>query len=325
MCTVPGRNELVTTATKIPRPSPLPSNLPDSVDPMLPPQSGIAEMRITPSQWPEKRFIILPKQSLLRQFGYELYSCTGNACDTHRVIPEWEHDNHRIRCEIISGDTLLAKAVEPDSSEWLVTFAHKRSGRNIYGKTHDGAIKDLVAAEDLEGARRRWRGRVVFSRRGVITTIDTVSASFASLRVSLQDSLKVIDVRPGMTPLPVKPIWIMVVTSNGKRGFLPVNYSWTNVPTRRIAGKTPWEDDIFEQNPLTLYDWDETTWELLNNHRVVLEMTTDQVSLSWGRPVSVIRSTDPDMETWIYPSHELSFEKKRLNGIRERGPNAPSP
>ncbi len=283
-----------------------------------------ASSPITPPQWQGLIFFVLPKQEFVRVHGYELFTCKKKECDTAQVDPAWELDNHRIRCEAVSGDSLLVETVEPDGDEWLITFFHIPTNKRIFARTHRQAIQEIARADDLAGARLRWLGKVIFAKRGVISTFGTNSAtSITSLRVNIQDSLIVVDVRWGLTPLPVKPLWIMVTTTTGKSGFIPVRYSWTNTMTGEIAGSDPWDEDIFERNPTFIYDWDESTWEIVNNHRVILEMTPDQVRTSWGHPLStgIIRSGETKHTIWTYPSHELIFTNSKLSAIKER----PSP
>ena len=85
-----------------------------------------------------------------------------------------------------------------------------------------------------------------------------------------------------------------------------------------ITDNPPWYEEIFEQNPCSLYDWDENIWETINNHRVILEMIPEQVYLSWGRPLSIspASSEQQKLEIWQYASHELIFTNNKLTDIK---------
>lgn len=279
---------------------------------------------VPPPQWIGKKVKVLPKQKLVCAQGYTLSTCRNNRCDTTPLDPSWEHANHRVRCDKISGDSLFVEAVEPDKDEWLITFAHIPTEKRLYARTHKKAISEIAYSDDLEAARRRWMSTCVFSKKGVISVNESASGTaIKSMRINIQDSLLVVDVRWGMTPLPVKPIWLIVKTHDGKQGFIPVRYSWTNTMTDQQTDRLPWEDDIFETNPAFLYDWDENMWELINNHRVIIGMTPDQVSTSWGYPVSVEKtpSSPSQDEIWTYPSQELHFFDNKLTSITERTPS----
>lgn len=274
----------------------------------------------SPSRWPGNYFIILPKQQLVGSFGYNLFSCVGALCDSHKTDPKWELENHRIRSEAIGGDTVMVAAAEPEDNEWVLTFRHRQTQKHFYGKTHNQAIAEVVRADDLTNARKRWLEKVVFSKRGVISIPGTNSAAaLASHRVRIQDSLLVTDVTCGITPLPVKPLWLHVMTLDSIRGFIPIRYSWTNTMHTFKKDVTPWGEDIFEQNPLERYSWSEDTWELVNNHRVVVEMTTDQVRLSWGSPEKENSNADGETErlSWRYPSHTVIFRNNKVIGVED--------
>jgi hypothetical protein len=283
-------------------------------------QKSLPPLFLPIAEWIGKKFYILPKQELIRATGYNLYSCKPGACDSSVYPSDWELKNHRIRCENISGETLTVTAVEPVNNEWIISFVHSRTGRQIYGHTNQHALQEIVLSDDLSHARERWLSTAVFSKRGVISTLGTNSTrSISSLRVNIFDSLIVNDVQWGMTPLPVKPIWLIVSSSSGKSGFIPVRFSWTNTLADRITNQLPWEEDIFEYDPRSIYNWEEYIWEVINNHRVILEMTLDQVSLSWGAPDSIKKNAgETESERWIYPSHECLFTKGKLALISER-------
>jgi hypothetical protein len=105
----------------------------------------------------------------------------------------------------------------------------------------------------------------------------------------------------------------------GKTGFIPVRYSWTNTMQRQVRPALPWEEDIFETDPARRYQWDEAIWEVVNNHRVVLDMTEEQVRVSWGDPVSSgkVIVGETEQAVWTYPSQRLSFSAGRLVSIEE--------
>ena len=123
-----------------------------------------------------------------------------------------------------------------------------------------------------------------------------------------------------MTPLPVNPIWLVVRTADSTEGFIPVRVSWTNTMIDRRTDRRPWDEDIYETDPAVLYEWDENMWETINNHRVILEMTADQVTASWGYPLSVepLREDSTSDEIWTYPSQKLHFHDNKLVAISER-------
>lgn len=267
--------------------------------------------------WPGNRFVLLDKQKLFSQHGYELYTCRQLDSCTSQADTVWTRPNHRLRYDKFKGHVLRVTDVEQISDEWLVTFIDENTNMVIYARTHKGAIKEIALENDLEMARKRWMGKYVFSRKGVISTILENGSGFSSMKVRIQDSLKVIDVRWGTSPLPVNPIWLIVEASGNRKGFIPVRYSWTNTLSDQIRNIDAWGNDILENDPSVEHSWSPEMWELINNHRIVVEMTREQVFLSWGEPLSRVRKENKGIqrECWIYSSQELYFDEKGLADI----------
>jgi hypothetical protein len=284
-------------------------------------QSLAAPPTLPPPEWVGKKFIVLPKQQLLCAQGYSLTTCRSKTCDTAAINPEWENSKHRIHCSKLSGDSVYVDNVEPDGDEWLITFSHIPTEKRIFSRTHKQAISEIAFGDDLISARKRWLHTTVFSKKGVISQLSPPpSAAITSKRIRIQDSLQVVDVRWGMTPLPVKPLWLLVRMNDTTEGFIPTRISWTNTMTDRQTERAPWDEDIYETNPAHLYQWDENMWEIINNHRVILEMTIDQVTASWGYPLEInpLPADSSAGVLWIYPSQTLQFHQNKLTAISDR-------
>ncbi len=274
--------------------------------------------KLEPDQWINRSFVLLPKPAMFQRFGYELYRCvdTGQCFETDTF---YEHSNKRIRYDRFCGDTLNVIAVSRlADGEWLVSLHDNRYNLNIYGHTKKTALTEMVLLKDFEAACVRWRGKAVFSSKGVISTAGS-NGNLSSIKVRRFDSLKVYDVRYGLTPLPVNPIWLMVKCNNGVEGFIPVRYSWSNVMSDQLHEGAAWDDDILEFNPMKRYNWDATIWELIENHRVTIGMERDQVIMSWGRPGEKSDTTinGAKLQCWIYPAQKLYFNEMALITIED--------
>jgi hypothetical protein len=280
------------------------------------PAPGQASVEIT--SWPGERFVVLEKPALYCAYGYELYSCPALEACTDAVDTALFTKYHRARCERFSGHVLLARAVEKRGKEYLVAFFDSVSGRTLYAKTSEGVCHELAYEKDLQAALKRWTGKTVFSSRGFITSFS--DGRTASIKVDLRDSLRVIGVRFGLTPLPAKPLWLMVETKAGEKGTIPLCFGWTNVKKDLRHGGNPWDDDLFETNPRQVCTADAATWETINAHHVSLGMTRDQVRLSWGRPLAKKKSAykGAERECWTYEKQNLYFDEKELIGIEEK-------
>ena len=259
-------------------------------------------------QWIGKDFVVLEKQQMFKKFGYELFLSKEMENCVTPIDTVLELKKHRIRWDKISGHSLTCESVVYDQGELVVNFSDLTLNKKIWAKTYKNAIKDLAIKSDYESAKKRWLGKAVFSRRGVISTNDSKSG-YGSMKVKIQDSLHVVDICWGVTPLPVKPLWLMVETKEKLKGFIPIRISWTNIMGDQLQEGMPWDEDVFESDPSEIFNWDPTTWEIINNHRVVNGMSPEQVEASWGKPLKRTKKelNGTVLECWIYQSQALYF------------------
>jgi hypothetical protein len=264
------------------------------------------------TRWGGKKFIVLEKQKLVRQFGYELYLSPELGVSKKKIDPAWETPQRHVRCDKIERSTLIVKVIKPAGKEHLVEFEHELSGVALFGMTRNGSIEGIAFAVDIDSAIKRWQGATVYSTRRFIDTYDSASGKLDNIKVNIEQPLRVIGVRWGMMPLPPKPLWIMVETQSGEKGFIPTRISWVNAMIDTKNNSAPWEDDILETDPKKLYSWDETIWETVNNHAIATGMNRKQVRMSWGRPKAVLPNASKNAETWVYNAQSLVFVNDSL-------------
>jgi hypothetical protein len=281
--------------------------------------SPSAPKTLEPDAWSGRQFVLLEKPALYCAYGYELYSCPG--LDACRDAPDTAlfTKYHRARCDLFAGRRLTVRSVAKRGAEWLVAFYDSLSGKRLYAKTSGGVCHEVAYGPDCAAAAERWQGKTVFSARGFVT--EFLDGKAVTVKVDLRDSLRVTDVRFGLTPLPAKPLWLMVESRRGAKGAIPLCFSWTNVMKQMRHDGNPWDDDLFEASPASLYRADSATWEIINAHRVRAGMTRDQVRLSWGRSLLQKKAVykGSERECWTYESQKLYFDEKEMVGMEERG------
>jgi hypothetical protein len=231
----------------------------------------------------------------------------------------YENKRHRVRCGAAAGSILTVVSVDRRGSEWLVGFEAAGLGRVVYAKTSQGDLHEFVYGRDLDSAKKRWMGKKVFSARGFINNLEGGRGG-GTVKVDVRQPLLVLDVRPGLTPLPAKPLLIMVETLDGKKGAIPTRFSWTNSPLSQRHEGNPWGDDLLESDPSGLCAADSATWAIINAHKVREGMSRDQVRLSWGRPAGRSQTVvnGAERECWEYENQRLWFDAKELVGIEEK-------
>jgi hypothetical protein len=273
--------------------------------------------------WAGKKFVLLEKPVLYCEYGYELYSSPHLDAARGAIDTTLFTKHRRARCDVFAGRTLTVvsaiKEKKGRGPECVVTFADPLSGKKLYAKTAEGVCHELAYAADRDSAENRWLDKNVFSARGFIT--DFSGNNPVTVKVDLRDSLLVTGVKFGLTPLPAKPLWLMVESRAGAKGTIPLNYSWTNVAKKLRHEGRAWEDDLYETGPAVLCEAGSAVWETINEHHVNVTMTREQVRMSWGRPVEKKQAVynGAPRECWTYESQNLYFDEKELVGIEESG------
>lgn len=267
-------------------------------------------------EWKEKKFRLLEKTKMFQKFGYELYTSPLFSEDTVPADSTVAHKNHRLKYEPFHATNITAIAVEKmESGEYLITFQTDTLNKIVYCRTRKGTVEGIALERDLDAAEKRWKGKTIFSRRRSITTYDSTLSRYKSVKISITEPLKVVSVRWGITPLPPKSLWLIVERHNGFRGFIPLNYSWTNVLRTEETAIFPWERDIFEQNPKEIFKWEDRIWETIDKHNICTQMTTEQVLFSWGEPISKQTGLNDDgqkITTYLYSGRKLVFRNDTL-------------
>ena len=268
---------------------------------------------LTIPKWTGHDFIAIRKNAMFEKFGYEVYPSAKLATASGPVDAAVQLPNRRVKTAVLAQQVLTAKSVTRQTGgEFLVEFSLKSNGTPLFARTRDGAIEGLACAEDLTTARSRWLGKTVFSARRSIDTYDSSTGSFGTFKVSVGAPLTVTDVAWGRTPLPPKPVWLLVECADKRRGFIPTNYSYTNVLAGKRFARLPWESEILEQNPREANKWDEAIWEMIDSHNVAAGMSTAQVRLAWGEPRSMEQDSAASTIRWVYEAQTLTFVRDSL-------------
>ena len=270
--------------------------------------------------WVGKTFVILPKTKIFETYGYELYvtpllNAEKKSGDAAVVL-----SNHRLRSDVFARHKLTVSAVKPSGrGEYLVSFLLDTLDLALYAKTNNGVVEGVAIQDDLDSARTRWLGKKVYARNRCIEFYDSVSGQISSVKVSIGEALTVADVVWGKTPMPAKPLWVVVQRASGQRGIITCFYSWTNTVAAKRKSGTAYECDILERNPKDLYQWDRTTWETIDSHAIFNGMAAEQVRLSWGDPLKKIRVSQSVLSgkpsssvTWVYDGNELLIRNDTL-------------
>lgn len=280
-------------------------------------KEGENVLDIPVKQWTGKRFIFLDKPKSLQKFGYHLYLRPKMYLYHGRYNPKLEMKaTYHLRHDEFVGKIIKVVNIQEKYPHYVVTFVEAESNMKIYAETYKGYIDDIAFFDDIAKAKERWLGKTIYSQNRSILTYSEELDEYGKVKVKVGEPLKVIDIWWGFDS--TEPLWIIVETTQGERGFISTAFSYTNIYTDRWTETRPWEDDFFEFNPREKYRWNNGIWELINSGKVRVGMNKEQVKLSWGKPEKINKDIYQGSihEQWIYGSQYLYFENDKLTAIQ---------
>src|SRR5271157_473314 len=106
-------------------------------------QSADRGFDLPTARWAGTKFIVLEKQNLVRQFGYELYLSPELGTSKKKIDPAWETPQRHVRCDKIEWSYIIVKDVKPIGKDFLVKFENEQSKVMLFGKTRNGSIEGV--------------------------------------------------------------------------------------------------------------------------------------------------------------------------------------
>lgn len=264
--------------------------------------------------WVGKIFIVLPLEAEAKEKGYP-FSRVKPAPDSQ------VSENKNIRTSLLEGKELRVLKVQllavvkedPPMKDYLIFFESVADGSVFSAPAQGGQVEQVVLADDFAAAKQYFLGKTVFSKRPAISEYKETPGF---ILVRIDEPLKVVDVILGVNAS--SPIWLVVTTAEGKKGYIAIAFSGTNAYQGIAKKEKAWMDRIFERSPRDIYQWPEEVWATINRAEVKTGMIADQVRLSWGEPDYIERGTVPGEQVWYYPGNILKFKDSGLYFIEER-------
>jgi hypothetical protein len=174
---------------------------------------------------------------------------------------------------------------------------------------HKESLRGIALIDDISNARNQWVGKTLWCVLPRLSTYDERSDLTGSITVKRYSPLKVVDIVSGWDE--EKPVRFLLETSDGKRGFIDLNLSGTNV-FKEVRHLNRMDYFFLGEDPHKSYKWPAHIWNLIESSQIITGMTSVQVKMSWGEP----EKTTPTAtgENWIYTAGTLTFKKGVLIG-----------
>src|SRR4051812_43679315 len=198
-------------------------------------------------------------------------------------------------------------------------FFTTSDGKDLHATAYDGSAAGIALVSDLDLARK-WTGKVLWLRdRAFIETYDANTGETGVERIGRLAKVRVKAVTAGWTS--ARPARLIVVSDDGRAGFVDVQISGTNARREDQKGSRV-EDLFYESDPHLLHKaWSKRVWRAISNEVVLpgmtpeqilmtgqkvvlLGMTPNQVRMIRGRPGSVNTTVTGSTITqqWVYPN-----------------------
>lgn len=245
-------------------------------------------------EWTGKRFVFLPRPKDAQDGTYDDFS--GNVKYMKYV-----------------GRVGKVVSVSNFRDRRHIEFEMEDDGQHLRAATSPGreSIRGLGPLDDIEAARKRWEGKTLWCRMGMLSVYDEQTDRSTTLKIRKYSPVKVAAVVAGWNE--DKPIRLHLELADGKRAFLDLNLSGTNV-FQEIRSEGRFEHCLLEEDPHLKYRWPAATWKSIENSQIVIGMTAEQLRMSWGEPEKITRTAAG--EAWTYPGHVLVLKNGVLSTVK---------
>ncbi len=176
-------------------------------------------------EWVGQRFMLLAMPRKSQGYGYQSF-------EPHLPYAQWV------------GKILTVTAVDSGSPR-TVTFKAE-DGTTLTATAYSDKINYIAPMRDLTYARDTWLGRFLWLRVPDFLTFDPATEKFGSTRVGKGARVKVTGVAAGM--LDYEPVQLELVADDGRRGFLDIQLTGTNVSTA-LRGTDTFDEVFAETDP----------------------------------------------------------------------------
>jgi hypothetical protein len=274
---------------------------------------GVEDTKAELSQeYAGKKFIILERpitSQKTRWFGLELDRRVAREREDLASIANWPNYD-KFAGKIITGKGLTTNS----SGQAVLTFHEPVNDVLLYARDWAESVQGIAHVSDLETAKARWLNQTVYCQGRFISTYDATKGVYGKTPNTYRTPLKVIDVWWAVLDTGFEsPIWLIVETPQGKKGYIGIRASWTNIPKQNRKGN-PWETTLFAKNPQELYNWGEEIWSKIDAEKISPGMTEEQVQMSWGSPDQKLQQTTAGKThiTWAYGASMVIFENDKV-------------
>ena len=234
-----------------------------------------------PETWKNETFIFHKKPVPLQKFYYSNIIKKGTDPVAHPSYKE------------CAGTKVTVSELIPNGKEFIVIL--KAEDGSIYETvTLNGSINGLIPLKDIQMAEKYLLNKPLWYLKENLLDYNNKKGEYSPVYAEKYSKLEVVAVKSGWDTN--SPIRLILETPYQEEGFVDINLSGTNVP-KTFRNKNSFSTFFSTENP---EKWSAQIKELIANHMIKPGMTSEQVRMSWGSPVEILKEDTTSEEKWIY-------------------------
>lgn len=239
--------------------------------------------------WQGKKFIFLPREKSLQEFGYSSFHYGSGAGPSVAYMDA-------------VGKLATVTAVKFEDQPyigklWTIALKMDETGRQVTtsttlmdkGDLDSGRVDGIAQFSDLQAARQKLKGQDFYIMLPRLLPPDTEREPF--IQYPHYSKVKIADVLAGNSEL--KPVRIVVQFPDGKEGYVDVGPQGTGSSGTNADGKgSPPVYDTFDRHfsktdPRAVHAWPAKIWSAIEAGTVVVGMTKEQMLFSITGSISM--------------------------------------
>jgi len=241
---------------------------------------------ITINEWVGNRILFLQQQKSLQSFGY--LSFKGGKGDLRQ--PTYDECVGRVG---------IIEKVECRDIACNATIRMEDNGQKYDGEVLLNTLRNVAFVRDIDSARAKWLGDTIWYNRSELLTYDEATDDTKAEKIPKYSKVVVSQIVASWHEF--IPVRFIIRTMDGKEGFVDIAVSGTNQSTISTI-KLKFSSFFQTVDPRSLNTWSESVWSAIEREEVFIGMTSDQASMSWGKPLEVKQTLTANggTEQWVY-------------------------
>jgi hypothetical protein len=263
-----------------------------------------------------EKVVFIAKPKSLQRIGYSLYHWIGRESSP------------------VSYDALVGKVgtiieIQPRKTGLLnfrrVTIKLDSSGESVSTNALNDSISDVTLLSDIEEGRKRWVGKTLWNQSNhLYLSADAEPGEWKEAKKFQPVTVSAVMVGNTINGA----INFVIQFKDGQEGLAILNLSSSNkdpklLGTLKSVGRKEcdFDDQFFVEDPRLTHEWPAAVWNAIEDNKVIVGMTLDQVVFVWGKPkeINTTKLEKSSSSQLVYRDNEFVYinEFGKVTAIQE--------